>query len=329
MRKYTGFLLVFLTVLLLAGTAQAERGRRPPPTPDIPQSEAVTKLVAEEQPAWGSSPKQVINHYSKAYRSVYGPILAKTRDAILEDRTRRQMNERIQRIEKSLVVFDGQRTGWDSSFLRTQYTHNNSEALVAVRQVRSSDDDPRYVDYFFFINSKLWRRYRAFNQDAFGGIAFEDAAQSFQKHFGPAKEYFNGEEGALDRLAWQDGQTKLEAVDNTRFYGFFSLVFTDIATEGRLAELRTNKSTGDGPDSASKLLGILDQAPEDDQHSDIVEHLTGKRYNTGQPQPPVKADHSKGGNKAQPSKGAGNDSIFDTPSRPSKRTGDPLTDLEI
>ncbi len=329
MRKYLGFLLTVLMLTTLTAVVMAERGdRRQSGASDIPQSEAVTKLVAEEQPPWGSSPQEVIRHYSRAYRKVYAPVLAKTPDAIREDRIRREMESRIERIKKSYVKFDGRATGWDSSFLRDQYTHNNGEALVAVREVRATDEDPRYTDYFFFINNKLWRRYRAFDQDAFGGVPFAAAAQSFQKHLGPAKQV-RDEEGGLERLMWQDGATKLEAVDNTRFYGFFSLVFTDMATEVRLAELRTNKSGGPRRDSADALLDLVEKAPEVDEDANVVEHLTGKRYKTSQPQKAVGGGDSETPAKARPAKSGAGDPILDSPPRPRKRTGDPLEDLEI
>lgn len=324
MRKSFGFFLAAL-IVLSAATASAERGRgrRQPAEPPIPHSDNIAKAMEGVEWNWGH--QKIISHFSRKLGKLYRPLLAKERDAVREDRLRREMQNRQRRIEKSFVKFTGQRTGWDSSFLRTEFTHNNGEALVEVRQLRTGNEDPRYTDYFLFINGNLWRQYRAFNQDAFGGIEFEQAAGSFQKHFGPAKQ-FRDEEGAMNRLAWQDGTTKLEAIDNTQFYGFFCLVFTNMETESRLAELRTNKAAAKR--GLNPLVEALDDTDERDRHTNVVEHITGKRYKTAQPQEPVENNrNSKRPDKA-PQKAKAS-SIFDEPSRPSKNTGDPLDDLEI
>ena len=91
-------------------------------------------------------------------------------------------------------------------------------------EIRTGREDPRYTDYFFFINDKLWRRYRAFSQDQFEGIPFEDAAVSFEKRFGPSRRVEKS--GRLVGLEWQDSKTRLEALDNTAFYGIFCLIFS-------------------------------------------------------------------------------------------------------
>jgi hypothetical protein len=330
MRKSLGFLLAIVTVALFAGPARAERGsKRPPPEPAIPTSEAIAPAM--EGVEWGWGHEKVVAHYTKKLRELYRPVLAKAHDAVLEDRIRREMESRQVRIEKSHVEFTGQRTGWDSSFLRNEYTHDNGEALIEVRQLLTGEEDVRYTDYFFFINNKVWRRYRAFNQDAFGGMSFDEAGASFQKAFGPAKEVRDGS-GALSRLVWCNETTKLEAIDNTRFYGFFSLVFTDTATEGRLAELRTNKAPAKS--GLNPLVEALDEDASDDVHQNVVEHITGKRYKTAQPQEPVEQEPrvKKGSSKAQPAPAKAG-TIFDEPASPSKTpsksSGNPLDDLDI
>ena len=330
MRKYLRFLLVTLTVITAATTAHAERGRKTVSAPpDIPRSEAVTKLVAEEQPPWGSNHQAVVAFYSKQIRKAYAPVLAKISDAIREDRERREMNNRIKKVADSFVEFNGQRTGWDSSFLRNHFTHNNHESLVAVPQVRASDADARYTDFFFFIGDKLWCRYRAFNQDAFGNIPFDQAAESFEKYFGSAKQV-RDDAGGLVRLVWQDGATKLEAVDNTRFYGFFSLVFTDMATESKLADLRANRPDNSKSGGVYSLLNQVENASESDQNANVVENITGKRYKTSQPQEPVGNDRgTKGPAKVEPTKNKTPPSVFDEPSSPSKNSGNPLDILDI
>lgn len=328
MRKSLGILTAILVMVVFAAQVSAERRRRgnpEPAEPGIPRSDQIVSAMDDVD--WGWSQKQLISHFTKELRRLYRPLLAKSTDAIAEDRLRRQMNARVARIKNSAVTFEGQHTGWDTSLIRDEYTHNNNESLVEVRELRAGGHDPRYTDYYFFINDHLWRRYRAFNQDQFSGIPFETAAASFQKRFGPAREKRRG--GALVGLEWQDDTTRLEAIDNTEFFGVFCLVFSEKATESRLDQLRKNKS------GRGNRLNPLVEALEDantgsgDRHRNVVEHITGKRYNTAKNRPGDEDDSRRRPAKRskQPAKSSG--TVFDSPSQPSKSSGDPLQDLEI
>ena len=328
MRKSFGICIVLLVTVIFAGQVSAERGRRASGSGSepIPQSEKIQGMLGDVEWGWGH--EKVIALYTKQVHDVFRPLLHKATDAIREDRLRRQMNARIHRIKNSYVEFEGQHSGWDTSLIRDEYTHNNGEALVEVREIRSTGEDPRYTDYFFFINDHLWRMYRAFNQDQFAGIPFETAAKSFQRRFGPAREKRRG--GELVALEWQNDTTRLEAQDNTEFFGVFCLVFSEKATERRLDQLRKNKSRGKR--QLNPLVKALEGGSDrEGRHQNIVEHITGKRYRTAQEQDAVE------GNPERPSKGrpakssSGSRNPFeDRPSnRGKKNTGDPLLDLEI
>lgn len=333
MRKSLGILLPLLIVSAFTLEAAAERAQRgrgkqksAQKSTKAPNSTAIESAM--EDVDWGWSHRKLITHFTRSLQKLYRPSLAKAPDAISEDRLRRAMNARIARIKGSYVEFSGQHTGWDTSLIRDEYTHNNNEALVEVRELRAGRADPRYTDYFFFINDHLWRRYRAFNQDQFEGIPFQTAAASFQKRFGPAREIIKNKQ--LVGLEWQDGNTRLEAVDNTEFFGVFCLVFSEKSTEARLDTLRTNKrAKGSG---LNPLVEALDDTSTRDVHTDVVEHITGKRYNTAKQQKGVKGSgSSKQRGKSRPAKSKSSSStIFDEPTRSKGSTsGDPLDDLEI
>jgi hypothetical protein len=272
---------------------------------------------------WGWSHQKLISHFTTKLQKLYRPLLGKATDAIAEDRLRSEMNARIARIKSSYVEFTGQHTGWDTSMLRDQYTHNNNEALVEVRELRTGREDPRYTDYFFFINDKLWRQYRAFSQDQFEGIPFADAAASFEKRFGPSRHVEKNER--LVGLEWQDKNTRLEALDNTSFFGIFCLIFSEKDTERDLAKLRTN--TKAEKSGLSPLVEGLDETSEHDAHADVVEHITGRHYNTAKQQP----DAVEAPNKSTTKAGTKSSGSIDEPApRPKRSTGgDPLDDLEI
>ena len=174
------------------------------------------------------------------------------------------------------------------------------------------------------------RRYRAFNQDQFAGLSFDEAAGVFQRRYGKALPVYQGNEAegtkTLKALEWRNDTTSLKAVDNSHFYGVLCLVYSDRATVGRLDKLRANAPQQKR--GLSPLITALDDNADTDTNPNIVEHLTGKRYKTSQPQTGVSS--SGGGSssrKSRPHKSSG--TIFDEPASSSSGGGNPLDDLDI
>ena len=158
--------------------------------------------------------------------------------------------------------FNGRTTGWDVSFIRDEFTHGNQEAMLA-----SVDENSQ--NFYFFIGDRLWKWYKAFNADVFQGKTFAQFAQAVQGRFGSARER-SGElvQGGGERhwLEWQDPNTRLRAVDNTRFYGFYCLVFEDKGTLSQLdAAPGQHDSPQHGPQPRARRLGDVggrrDQRP--------------------------------------------------------------------
>ncbi len=290
MRSSRPIVLSVLTALVvLAGSlgevAEAQRGRRrhhrgrrgraaQQQPQQAPKSEAIAPALAPLK--WGMSKDQVMRHFIEEVKKRYRKKMAKVHDAVEEDRLLHEMRNQIQKIRRSYVRFDGQSTGWDVSFLRDEYTHGNGESMFVY-------EDERAKNFFFFFNDRLWKWYRAFKEEVFGGVPFDRFAQALEAKFGPALR----REGALHPgseprrwLEWQDDETRLRAIDNTAFYGFYSLVFEEKATLQRLEELRRNAR-------ARRREGhrLVDSVVEDeggdsgedgDANADIVDRITGR-----------------------------------------------------
>ncbi|MCA9582847.1 MAG: hypothetical protein KC416_13705, partial [Myxococcales bacterium] len=109
---------------------------------------------------WGMTKKEVLDHFTKAIREKYRKPLAKAPDAIEADRLRHEMNEAIRKIHESVTSFDGETTGWDVSFLKGEFTHHNGEEMLVVRDENSQN-------FYFFIDGKLWKWYKAFDAKVF------------------------------------------------------------------------------------------------------------------------------------------------------------------
>lgn len=278
-------LVIALTVLvgvlsLLAVSVEAQRGRRgrrgrrqataQERTP--PNSEAIQQSLGDLR--WGMEPRQVHQYFVNKIRESYRERLSKAPDTIEEDRIRHQQNAEIRRLRESYVRFEGERTGWDVSFLQGEFTHGNDESMLVYRDGNSQN-------FYFFINGRLWKWYKAFDASVFHGQSFAQFAQAVQGRFGEAAERSGRlvEGGPQQRwLEWQDSNTRLRAIDQTRFYGFYCLVFEDKSTLDRLDQLRTNTVNPGNQGHAlvdSVIVPEGEEASSGDSHSDIVDRITG------------------------------------------------------
>jgi hypothetical protein len=273
-RVIIGVVLSTLLVGVFALGADAQRrrrrGRQPRQEQAAPASEAIAPALGELR--WGMTRDEVYNHFVKQIRERYRPRLAKARDAMAEDRLRHEMNEEVQTIRRSYVLFRGQTTGWDVSFLRDEFTHGNGEAMLVVRDGNSQN-------FYFFIRNRLWKWYKAFDAEVFSGQEFEQFAQALQGRFGQALERTGHltERGQEKRwLEWQDDSTRLRAIDENRFYGFYCMVFEDKATVGQLAQLRTNTQARREEGHALVDAVVSDESEASEANSDIVDRITGR-----------------------------------------------------
>ncbi len=250
--------------------AQRRRRRHPRTEQSAPRSEAIGPALGELH--WGMTRDEVYNHFVAKIRERYNPRINKARDAMLEDRLRHDMNEEIQAIRRSYVIFRGQTTGWDVSFLRDEFTHGNNEAMLVLRDENSQN-------FYFFIRNRLWKWYKAFDADVFAGQTFEQFAGALQGRFGRALER-NGhltERGEEKHwLEWQDESTRLRAIDENRFYGFYCLVFEDKSTLGQLDQLRANTIARHEEGHGLVDAVVVEGEEASTANQDIVDRITGR-----------------------------------------------------
>ncbi|MBT8468328.1 MAG: hypothetical protein KJN97_06225 [Deltaproteobacteria bacterium] len=219
---------------------------------------------------WGWSPKQVYRHLKKKIEASYREPISKTTDAIEEDRLRHKMAEETREIRDSYLEFDGTPSAYDSGYLKGEFTHKNGESLLRVRTKNTQD-------FFFFINERLWKRYRAFDASVFEGASFADFGGALQQRYGKAKTKSGvPTPGAPSTqwLEWKEPRILGRAVDNNEFYGFYCLVLEDPKTVAQLGKLRKNKT-----DEAAATAGLVEMVEEqsgEDQNADIADRITGE-----------------------------------------------------
>lgn len=267
--------------LVMFDGAEAQRGRRrgaaaPAAPPEAPESAEIARVMESLGIRWGGGARETFEHFREQVESSWGPRLAKAGGAIEEDRLRHQLDEEIRRIRSSYVAFDGDATGWDTSFLQNEYTHGNDEAMMEVREPATHSRS-----YYFFIDDHLWKRYQAFDSSAFGDATFAQFAEAIQRQFGPGIERSGAlVEGGpeMQWIEWQDATTRLRAIDETRFYGFFCLVWEDRETLARLSTLRTHTITRDasGHSIVDSVVIGEGETSAGDAHADVTDRITGR-----------------------------------------------------
>ncbi|MEM1415971.1 MAG: hypothetical protein AAGH15_13780 [Myxococcota bacterium] len=260
-----------LLALSLAPPADAQRRRGRPARVEAPTSDAIAPALGDVE--WGWSTSEFLEHFEAKIRDTYRPRIAKARDALQEDALRRQMRQEVRRMRESRYAFNGRTSGHDSGVLRDEFTHNHGESMIRVRTENADD-------FYFFIRDELWKWYRAFDARVFQGADFSAFKDALEGRFG-AGLVRRGQlhEAAEERewIEWQDPRTRLRAVDNTTFYGFYCLVFESRDTLGRLSQLRRNRPRGRGGSHPLVDSVTRDDAQEagDGHHADIIDRITG------------------------------------------------------
>jgi hypothetical protein len=259
-------------------SADAQKGKKRPAAAKAekapPTSEGVAKALGELK--WGMTKQEVLAHFVKGIEEKYQKPLSKATDAMSEDRLRHEMGEEIQVIRDTLTKFDGKTTGWDVSFLRGEFTHKNDEEMFMVRDANSQN-------FYFFIQNKLWKWYKAFDASVFSGQTFEQFAGALGDRYGKGadREGKLGPRGEIKRwLEWTSKDTRLRAVDENKFYGFYCMVFESKDTLAKLNALRAH--TDDGQKSNHALVDAVTTEDGDTAsvaNEDIVDRVTGQIRN--------------------------------------------------
>ena len=229
-----------------------------------PQSDKIGDAMSGLK--WGMSREDLIKASTNKIKEKYRPLLAKTKDAVEEDRLRQEARSELDALKKGSVDFDGRSTGWDVSFLKGEFTQNNNESMLVVRDGNSQN-------FYFFIEGKLWKWYKAFDAAVFPAGNFGVFSATLQKKFGEGKP---AEAGKRKWLEWQDKTTQLRAVDETDFYGFYCLVFEEKATLDQLARLRTNAPEDKGKKHAFVESVTAERSENPDDSTNIADRISGR-----------------------------------------------------
>lgn len=259
--------LALVCALNIPSTSAQKKSKAPPKA--APTSAQIAASMGELR--WGMSKEDLLKKAVRKVKNKYDALIAKTKNPVEEDRLRTQQDQDVQAITKGYVEFDGRTTGWDVSYLRGEFAHSTGEGMLVVRDENSHN-------FYFFIDGKFWKWYKAFDAEVFPADDFAAFQTAVERRFGPGKRArAELKPGETERqwLEWQDPQSRLRAIDETDFYGFYSLVFEQKSTGQQIAKLR-----GGAPTSAPKRHALVESVTSEregqlDSAPDIADRISG------------------------------------------------------
>jgi hypothetical protein len=271
--------LSLVASLLVAGlVADAHAKKRPKNVASSaarpPDEGAVAADLAGIEFGW--TRKQVMDHLRRQVRLSYEEKLKRAPGAIEEHNIRHEMNDAMRRLREGYFEFNGNATGFDHSYLRGEFVHRNQESMLRHRTPQSEDH------YFFIEGDHFWKLFRAFQSSSFQGASFSDFCAALESRYGRGK-WKEGAVGPDDQhgrwLEWESRKYRVRAIDNSTFYGFYSIVFEDMDVVRRLDHVRPKQ----GP-KGPKRHALVDSVTDDvesviikDDHADVADRITGQQ----------------------------------------------------
>ena len=149
---------LFLPLAWTASGAEAEKKKKTKKKDAAPVSAQIAESMGDLK--WGMTKDEVMEKFVGKLRDKYRPLIAKTKDAVEEDRLRQEAKTELEAIKKGFVEFNGTSSGWNVSFLKGEFTHGNDESMSSYATSNSQN-------FYFFIGGKLWKWYKAFDAAVF------------------------------------------------------------------------------------------------------------------------------------------------------------------
>jgi hypothetical protein len=288
--------IALLASLSLAGSAMAKKKKKgggktttttkkEAPAPKA-NTAALTQLMGPYK--WGATIDETVEVLEKQIADRYAEKIAKAADDKYEqNKLRKEIKAEAEKVKKSRLKFEGQKTGWDVSVIEREYGHKNEESMLVYGEYDPANrlDQQRF---FFFVDEKLWKMFIAVNMDAFEGKTFADFKSAMESRYGKAASHsVPGNDGVdkVDYIYWRGNGAYLRAVDLMTFYGTFAIAISDDSVEQTIYRRRAERNPPKAPTGTVVDSVMEDKSKDDkileDQNSDVINKIT-----KGQPTKP-------------------------------------------
>lgn len=227
---------------------------------------------------WGASSQDVIAALKKEVDAKHADLMRELRDPMEIDKALRRKAAEFAAIEKTLVQFSGQRTGYESSLIGGDFLPDNEEAMIRV-------DDQDAQRYYFFKNDRLWKVLVAYSSSVSRSTPFTDFVKQVQDKYGRAiaAEWSNPKAGAkaIISSSWEDPITRLVVEDRSEFFGTYCMKFLDKAVGVPLEDERLKRSPNRARvETDASVDAALTEITSGGNGSDdsVVDRLTGTEH---------------------------------------------------
>jgi hypothetical protein len=275
--------LGFLTLPAAAAAPRKKGAAAKPAEAPKANEKAVSELMGPWQ--WGMTVEQTLAALGKQLGERVAPELAKVTDVYEQTRIRKEVKGEVENVRKSLIKFEGQRTGWDVSIIEGEFLHKNGESMMLYRESdpATGRDQQRF---FFFHDGKLYKQFIAFNMEPYKGKTFDDFRAAMEARYGKAAPITRVDREGKEKVTgvgWRSGNTNLRALDLMQFYANFCIAFSDASVDARLDAERQARA----PKVAAPRATVSDGAAADekvfDPNHDIIDRITGNAPNPAEP----------------------------------------------
>jgi hypothetical protein len=216
---------------------------------------AANRVAAEASPIatsmgdlrWGLSEQDVSAFARRKLAEHYGDEIKKTHDAAKQAQLKAALKTAQADVTKSLTSFEGSSSRWDHSPVAGEFSYGNGESMLVAK-------DDSSENYYFFLNGRLWKWYKALDKGAAGGD-FKKFSQSVESKFGKGhakKGELTPGHGTTQWVEYIDRNSRMRAADTSK-RGGFSLIFEEMATVRELASTHSVSKP-------SRLAGADDEA---------------------------------------------------------------------
>ncbi len=235
-----------------------------------PAATALNEILAEIK--WGDSKEDVLKKIKQRDMDKLREDKTITSDAILMQKGRKDLLDRLAIAEKSYARLEGTETGYEVSVVADEFSTNNGESFFRMK-------DKVAQRFYFFIDGKFYKLVVAYNATYLRGVPFESFVGSSVKKYGrPAVAEYDTirQKEQLSLVSWQDPETTLNVKNKKELFDTYTMVFIDRQAVKRLEA--SNRKFGGGDKSeeeVSAAVQALTQEGDYSSNSNVLDGIVG------------------------------------------------------
>lgn len=279
MHRWIGLVVTLAALSVSAGALAKGKAKAAAP------GTALNEVLGEIK--WGDSKQDVIKKIKDKEMATLREDKKITSDAILMQKERKDLLERIATAEKSYARLEGE-TGYEVSVIADEFSTNNGESFFRMK-------DKVAQRFYFFIDGKFYKLVVAYNASYVQGIPFESFVGSSVKKYGrPAVAEYDTirQKEQLALVVWEDPETTLSVKNKKELFDTYTMVFTDRQTVKRLeATNRKFGGAGKEEEEVSATVKALTEEGDYAANANVLDGLVGTTkvdLKEGRPQDDVK-----------------------------------------